>query len=452
MTIDAQTIADRIDGRTAADIAASIARGIRAGEIPAGSPLPTVRSLADALDISPSTVSDAWRSLRTHGLIETDRRRGTTVRADRPFGSERWWHVPVAPGTLELDLSTGTPDPAHLPDLGAALGQVQLDHQVTSYLDRPLLPALEAELRARWPFDAAAITMLDGAQDALDRIIAISVGLGDRVVVETPTFPPLLDLLELAGAEIVGIPVDAEGLDADALAAALTEPVRAVFLQPRAHNPTGAALTAARASTIADLLEPTATLIVEDDHSGDVAGVPLVSLGRWLPDRTVHIHSFSKSHGPDLRLAAVGGAADPIGAVVRRRQLGPSWTSRLLQQVLLELLTDPAAQAAVARAADRYLERRLALGAELEARGLDIEPLGTGLNLWVPVADEQSAVVALAALGVGVAPGRPFEVSPSASDHVRVTISTVEEAEELADSIAAAATAGAAGYGPTSAR
>lgn len=452
MSLNAHTIASRIDGRTAADIAASIAQAIRAGEIPAASTLPTIRSLADALHTSPSTVSDAWRTLRHHGLIDTDRRRGTTVRADRPFGSERWWHVPVAPGTLELDLSTGTPDPALLPDLGSALGRVQIDHQVTSYLDRPLLPALEAELRRRWPFDPAAVTVLDGAQDALDRTITMTIGLGDRVVVETPTFPPLLDMLELAGADIVGVPVDAEGLEPGGLADALAEPTRAIFVQPRAHNPTGAAFTTARASSLAKLIEPTNALIVEDDHSGDVAGVPLVSLGRWLPDRTIHIHSFSKSHGPDLRLAAVGGAAEPISAIVRRRQLGASWTSRLLQQVLLALLTDPDAQAAVTMAAERYLARRRALGAALVQRGLNVEPLGTGLNLWIPVADEQSTVVGLAALGVGVAPGKPFEVMASATDHIRVTISTLDDPSELADALVATGTSGAVGYAPTSAR
>ena len=69
----------------------------------------------------------------------------------------------------------------------------------------------------------------------------------DRVVVETPTFPPLLDMLELAGADIVGVPVDAEGLEPGGLADALAEPTRAIFVQPRAHNPTGAAFTTARA-------------------------------------------------------------------------------------------------------------------------------------------------------------------------------------------------------------
>ena len=96
--------------------------------------------------------------------------------------------MPVEPGALAVDLSTGTPDPALLPDLGGALLQATDDHQVTSYLDRPVLPALEVELRRRWPFDPGRITLLDGAQDALDRLIDATVNFGDRVIVETPTF------------------------------------------------------------------------------------------------------------------------------------------------------------------------------------------------------------------------------------------------------------------------
>ena len=68
----------------------------------------------------------------------------------------------------------------------------------------------------------------------------------------------------------------------------------------------------------------------------------LVSLGSWLPDRTVHIRSFSKSHGPDLRLAAIGGAGEVVAAVANRRLLGPGWSSRILQAVLVDLLADPA--------------------------------------------------------------------------------------------------------------
>ncbi|MEM8708854.1 MAG: GntR family transcriptional regulator, partial [Actinomycetota bacterium] len=146
-------LAAAVEGRSAEEIASSIARHVRRTAMAPGTPLPTVRSLATELGVSASTVSDAWRILRSRGVIETDRRRGTTVRPERAGTGERAWHVPVEPGALAVDLSTGTPDPALLPDLGRALERATDRHQVTSYLDRPVLPALEVELRRRWPFD-----------------------------------------------------------------------------------------------------------------------------------------------------------------------------------------------------------------------------------------------------------------------------------------------------------
>ena len=213
----------------------------------------------------------------------------------------------------------------------------------------------------------------------------------------------------------------------------------AVFVQPRAHNPTGASLSAGRAGELARLLAGHDLVVVEDDHSGAIAGVELASLGRALPDRVVHIHSFSKSHGPDLRLAALGGATAPIEAVIRRRRLGPSWSSRLLQTVLAAMLTDAGTEARVAKAAATYARRRSGLRAELAARGVDTID-GSGLNLWIPVHDEQVAVVALAARGIGVSPGSPFEVDPAPTPHVRVTVGAVRDGfGELADRLAQAA-------------
>ena len=431
-----------IEGRTAEEIAASIARHVRQAPLSADTPLPTVRGLATELGVSASTVSDAWRILRARGVIDTDRRRGTTVRLDRTAAGGRAWHVPVEPGALAVDLSTGTPDPALLPDLGGALLQATDDHQVTSYLDRPVLPALEVELRRRWPFDPGRITLLDGAQDALDRLIDATVNFGDRVIVETPTFPPVLDMLELAGAEVIGVPVDPEGPVVGAVEAALDRGPTVAIVQPRAHNPSGVAFSETRAAQLAARFAEHDVLVIEDDHSGMVAGAPLHSLGVHRPDRTVHVHSFSKSHGPDLRLAAVGGPSEIIDAVVRRRQLGPSWTSRLLQRVLLGLLTDPAAEAAVRDAEQTYLVRRRTLVDALDRAGVTVDTNGSGLNLWIPVDDERDAVVALAASGIGAAPGGPFQVGDGGGDHIRLTISRVTDPDGLAEAVARAARRG----------
>jgi DNA-binding transcriptional MocR family regulator len=199
-----------------------------------------------------------------------------------------------------------------------------------------------------------------------------------------------------------------------------------LFTQPRAHNPTGAHTSSRRTVAIAEIVARTRCVVVEDDHSAGAAGVAAPSVGECVPERTLHIHSFSKSHGPDLRIAALGGPAAVIGNIVRRRQLGPSWTSRLIQQILLTMLTDPDIEALVEDAAETYRRRRQGLETLLAEHGVDVAP-GVGLNLWIPVHDEQRAVVALAAHSVGVAPGRPFRVADTDAQHIRLSIGTLAE-------------------------
>jgi DNA-binding transcriptional MocR family regulator len=434
------------DGRSARRIASVIGRMITAGELPVGARLPTVRELSRRLGVSPTTVSEAWRSLAAVGAIEAAGRRGTFVRAPTgPGGPRRYRRITEGPGHFALDLSSGTPDPALLPDLGPAIARVGKQTLTSSYLDHPVLPELEAALIETWPFPPEAMTVVDGAMDALDRVAQVVLRLGDRVIVEHPSFPPLLDLLEQLGCEVTGVDVDDDGALPDQLRDALqARTVRAVFLQPRAQNPAGSALTAMRARLLAEAVASTDAIVVEDDHANDISSAPLVSLGRWLPARTVHIRSFSKSHGPDLRLAAVGGAGDLVSAVANRRLLGPGWSSRILQAVLLELLRDPATPAVLDVAARTYLRRRALVSDVLAAHGVAVTGRD-GINAWIDVGDERSAAVALATRNIGVAPGAPFLVRPDANhrDHLRVTVGLItgsdDDVVDVATAIAAAA-------------
>ncbi len=433
-------IAASLEDRSGPGIAAAIGSLITGGQINHGDKLPTVRSLAAHLGVSANTVSDAWRILQTHGAITTDRRRGTTVRSTRVGLAGRYWRVPVEPGTIELDLSTGTPDPTLLPPLGPVLHQLHTDVGVTSYLDPPVLVELEAELRRSWPFVPAALTVVDGAHDALDRAVTEIVNLGDHVIVEDPTFPPLLDMLDLAGARITGVPVDSGGPSLEHMAAAMRADPVAVIIQPRTHNPTGVHLCAERSQAVARLVDGTRTLVIEDDHSAGATNVAIHSVGEHAPDNTVHIRSFSKSYGPDLRIAAISGPKPVIAAIARRRQLGPSWTSRLIQQILLTMLLDPATEDLIALAETEYSRRRGELCLLLAERGITVEP-GAGLNLWIPVSDELRAVVTLAAHGIGVAPGAPFRASSSPEQHIRLSIGTLRgDSERVADIVLLAAT------------
>jgi len=427
--------------RSARGVAFAVSRLIHGGELAAGTRLPTVRDLARVLGISPTTVSEAWSSLARAGLIATRGRSGTVVLSGERLRSRlRYTHMAGIVGGAPQDLSTGVPDHDLLPDLTETLGRLGDMRLTTSYLDEPVLPALEEHLRSVWPYAAERVTVVDGALDALDRIIGVVVRFGDRVLVENPTFPPMLDLLEQTGARPIGLALDDSGIVPAALDEALSLNPVAVLLQPRAHNPTGVSMTASRAAELSVLLDRHPDVIViEDDHAAGIASAPTVSLGTHLPGRTVHIRSFAKSLGPDLRLAAMSGPASVISPLADRRMLGPGWSSRLLQHVLLDLLSSPATAKLLDEAREEYARRRAAMLEALAHHGARATA-DDGINLWLEVADQQAALVRLAANAIAVAPGSPFEVTALPAPHVRITVGLVREGiDELARILAEAA-------------
>lgn len=438
-----KSVALAIEERSPHGIASAISRLITTGDLAPGDRLPTVRDLARDLGVSPATVSHAWQTLAAAGLITSRGRSGSFVRSmPREWMPRRYQGLD---GSLDaaLDLSRGTPDPALLPRLGPLFASLELHADTASYRAKPDIPELHDLLRATWPADVESITVTNGALDAIDRALATLVRYGDRVVVENPCFPPFLDLLDSYGLEPIGVAMDAEGMLPDAFAAALGAAPSVVLLQTRAHNPTGASLSPVRAAQLSRLMARSRTapnaIVIEDDHSGAISSAPDVTLASVIPDRVLHVKSFSKSHGPDLRIGALGGPRALVDRVVARRLLGPGWTSRTVQAVLHGLLTDPVAVASVEAARDAYAARRVALQAELLAAGVAL-PAGDGINAWLPVAEERSALVQLAAAGIRVAPGAPFQLGDSPAPHVRVTVGVVpvESARVVARALAAA--------------
>lgn len=432
-----------LDDRTPRGIAAALSRAIRSGELAPGDRLPTVREVAAELGVSPATVSAAWQALRRTGLVDARGRAGTFVR-ETPTA----WLSPrvrglvgAGPDDLRLDLSRGTPDPLLLPSLGPALGRVSASAATLAYQDEPVLPELRAVLSQTWPYAAESLTVVDGATDGVARVLEQVVSYGDRVVLETPGYPPFYDLVEALGAEAVPVALDADGIRVDALRAALRTRPAAVVLQPRAHNPTGISTTPARAERLSRVIGRDGPWVVEDDHSGAISTAPAVSLGTWVPGRVVHVRSYSKSHGPDLRIAALSGPSDLVDRLVARRMLGPAWTSRMVQTLLLDLLTTSRSMDEVAEARRQYYGRQSALVAALAAQGVDV-PTPDGINLWLPVRDEQAASLRLAASGIRVATGSPFLAAGTPGAFVRVTAGLVSpsDADEVAAALAAAMT------------
>jgi DNA-binding transcriptional MocR family regulator len=253
-----------------------------------------------------------------------------------------------------------------------------------------------------------------------------------------------MDLLEQYGLEPVPVGLDEHGMIPREFAAALGAGPTMVVLQPRAQNPTGVSMTRDRAQELATLLHRSRTaehaVVLEDDHSGAISSAPDVTIASWLPERVLHVRSFSKSHGPDLRIGALGGPRALVDRVVARRLLGPGWTSRMIQAMLYELLTDPESVAQVAAAGERYAQRQRELSAAVQAAGATLRA-GDGVNAWLRVADERSAIVQLAAAGIRVAPGAPFQLGEPGG-YVRVTVGMVrDDVAAVGAALAAAARA-----------
>lgn len=437
-----EAIAARLDEGSSRALANAVSRAVRDGALVEGDQLPPIRSVAAGLGLSPTTVSAAWALLARAGAIRTDGRRGTVVTSSGP-GPVRYRQAleqrSVSP--YLTDLSSGVPDPSLLPDLGPALRRLHGDSLPANYLDEPVLDDLRSTLQKDWPYDAEQLTITDGAMDALDLFVRTHLRFGDRVAVEQPSFPPLLDLLESAGVEMVPVNLDPHGPVPEELEAAVSRGVRAFFLQPRAQNPTGISLDRRRARALADVVRGGEVIVVEDDSAGAIARTDPLSLGRWLPGQVLHVRSFSKSHGPDLRLAAASGPAALVEPMVQRRFLGQGWSSRLLQALLLDLLVHPESVRQVEHARAEYARRRSAVVEQL--RRLGVEVGGTdGLNIWLPVDDETAAMVRLAAEGIRVAAGGPFTLVASATPHVRVTVGLVQhDHAQLAAQLARAAAA-----------
>lgn len=434
--MDATTLSNHVTERTASGLVEAISRLIRDGEVTPGERLPTVRALAAELGIGVATVSQAWSQLAEAGMVTTRGRAGSFVPemgkrtlAGRFFRYSRQ-------GEFRLDLSNGVPDPALLPRIDGWEERLRLPVP-SSYIADPVIPELEEQIRSLLPFPTDALTVVDGALDALDRLLGMWLRLGDGVAVADPGFPPTFDLIEEHGGVALPVVTDDEGMLPDSLARALSRRPAVVIVQPRAHNPTGASMTGRRARQLAEVIEAARPVwVIEDDHSGGISSSPLNSLAVHLPSQVVHVTSFSKSHGPDFRLAAIAGPPEPLGQLTDRRRLGPAWSPRVLQMMLAEMLADPGCRRQVATAREEYASRRAKFVAALAERGIECGG-SDGLNLWVPVPDEQAALVTLASRGIAVAPGRPFRLRPGDDGHIRVTTGvTGEDLTEVAELLA----------------
>lgn len=405
-----------IHGDSAVKIAASVEQAMSSGRAVPGEALPPVRALAAHLKVSPATVAGAYRLLRDRGVVIADGRRGTRIRDTTP---EITPATPLPEGGR--DLATGNPDLRLLP----RFPRMALEQRLYGRsLNDPELLAL-----ARMQFDEDGVppgnvVVTSGALDGIERVLREHLRPGDRVIVEDPCFTGISDLLASLALAPVPVAVDDEGLRFEDLHRALLRPPAALICTPRAQNPTGAAFSPRRARQLRSLINRHPDLLViEDDHAGPIAGAPYHTLLSRTHGRRAVVRSVSKSLGPDLRVAFV--ATDDLTAtrIERRQTLGIRWVSHILQRLVVRLMKDPATARILDRAAATYAERRTALLEELTRRGIEAHG-ASGLNVWVHVPDESSAVRGLHERGWAVNPGERYRIDSGPA--IRVTIATLE--------------------------
>ncbi|MEV5008983.1 aminotransferase class I/II-fold pyridoxal phosphate-dependent enzyme [Streptomyces sp. NPDC056159] len=428
----------RIEGRRAAEIAASIERAVGAGGLEPGQPLPPMRELAAQLGVNPNTVAAAYRTLRERGVIETAGRRGSRVRPAPATTGRDLVRVDVPEGVR--DMSSGNPDPALLPPLAPAFAAAAAlaDREPVLYGDVAVEPELARIARAALDADGVPdgpLAVLSGSLDGVERVLAAHLRPGDTVAVEDPGWGRTLDLVPALGLRTAPVRVDDEGPRADDVRRALTDGARALIVTARAQNPTGAAVGATRARALrAVLREHPETLLIEDDHGHGIVDL----LPHPLAGATRHwafLRSVAKAYGPDLRLAVLTGDETTVDRVHGRQRLGPGWVSRLLQRAVVRLWSDEALDSRAVAAS--YRRRRDLLTGALADRGIAAHGR-SGMNVWVPVPDETGVVASLLHAGWAVAPGARYRLA--APPGIRITVSTLrdEETERLADAVATA--------------
>jgi DNA-binding transcriptional MocR family regulator len=415
----------QISGHTALEIAISLERQLHSRARAPGDPLPTVRDLATTLQVSPATVAAAYKLLRSRGLIEGRGRGGTRV-APEPVAP--LFSPPSSAPAGTMDLASGNPDPALLPPIGPALHSIEDD--VGLYGEPSERRDLRVFASAEFEADGVptrSVAVLSGALDGIERTLREHLRPGDGVALEDPSFPGLIDLIAASGYIAVPFGTDDEGPLPVDVSAALKRRCRAIVMTPRAQNPTGAALSADRATELKRLLRAVPeVLLIENDYAGPVAGAAFQALRSDTRSRWAVIRSTSKFLGPDLRVAVMTGDDLTVSRVRGRQALGARWVSHLLQQLTLALWSDPSSARRLARAAEIYAHRRGAALAALRAHEIEVRGV-SGFNVWIQVRDEARVVQALASHGWAVAAGERFRLRSASG--IRVTTSTLQPAD-----------------------
>ncbi|HWS33814.1 MAG TPA: PLP-dependent aminotransferase family protein [Actinoplanes sp.] len=404
-----------------AALAAAVRGLLTDGRLALGVRLPAERELAEALAISRTTVSAAYRALRETGHLTSRRGAGswTTLPHGHKVASSGLW---TADDDIEFDLGVAaSAAPVELvpaaraaaDDLPRYLGSA--GYHPTGLTD--LRVAVADGYTARGlPTSCEQILITSGTQQALDLVLRLSVPAGAPVLVETPTYPNALAALAARRARISTSGLDMEtGWDADLLLGALrqTRP-RVAYIIPEFHNPTGHLMSADLRERLVATAHATGTELIVDESFVDL---PLDTPAMPPPvavydrhSRVTSIGGMSKPYWGGLRIGWVRASA-PLVQRLAAIRVGVDMASPVLEQlVAVHLLRQSTEIVAARRSQLRF--RRDALVQELHTQLPEwrfIVPAG-GVTIWAELDGPISSALSRAAEDVGVrlAPGPRF--------------------------------------------
>lgn len=365
--------------------------GVRSGSLRAGTPLPSTRALAAELGISRGLVVAAYAQLGAEGYLRLRRNAppvvatGVGVAAEaRTLAADPEWPHRLRPDLPDYGafprgewLKSYRAALRSAPDSELSYGDVrgspQLREALVSYLGRVRGVVGEPEHTFVCSGFAQAVSLLGG--------VLVRAGR-KRIAVEDPGHAVIRQLVARSGLEPIPIPVDAEGIDADALAASGAD---AVLLTPAHQFPTGVVLGPERRARILAWAEETDALVIEDDFDSEFRydRPPVGSLQGLMPERVVYCGTASKTLAPTLRLGwivAPGGLVWPLVEQVMYTVISPP---RLEQRAFADFLLRGELDRHLRRMRLRYRRRRDALVHELGRRLPAIEVRGLAAGLYV---------------------------------------------------------------------
>jgi DNA-binding transcriptional MocR family regulator len=306
-------------------------------------------------------------------------------------------------------------------------------------------PGLRALLAERFcgrglACDADELLVTTGSQQALGLVAAVLLDPGDVVLVENPSYLAALQCFGFAGARLVPVACDEQGLDPEALPALITEHApKFLYVVPTFQNPTGRTLPAARRARLAEIAAEHGLWIIEDDPYGELRydGEPLKPIGAQpgAADRTITISSLSKVLAPGLRIGFLRAPQQLLGPLTVAKQAADLHTSTVDQHAARISLQTGRLDDHIADICAEYRRRRDALLAGLAGAlpaGSTFNHPDGGMFVWARLPDGWDATELLVTAlrhDVAFVPGAPFYATDPDPRTLRLSFTTHPPAE-----------------------